>query len=125
MYRLLFKDLIYPHFSTCSLTQTARSAGGQARVRLAYCRRVNIPAYCTSTEENCRAFGRLCVEREWWTIRHRVVFARKKSELIHLAQPENFDMAATVNVISLTLRTAPDIRILEVQMILDSNRIHT
>lgn len=78
---------------------------------------VNVLAFSTSTEENCRTLQNLHAECERWASKHGAVFAPKKYELIHLApNPKKFNMAATVDILSQTLEPKPDIRILGVQI---------
>lgn len=74
---------------------------------------VNVLAYSTSTEENCRTLERLHKECERWARKHSSVFAPDKYELIHLAKtPSNFDMTTTISISSETIKPKADVRVM-------------
>ena len=78
---------------------------------------VNVLAYSTSTEENCKTLERLHKECERWAIKHGSVFAPDKYELIRLAKnSKNFNMTTTINISSEIIKPKADIRVLGLQI---------
>jgi hypothetical protein len=78
---------------------------------------VNILAYEKSIENNCkslRIIHRIC---EKWAIRHEIVFASIKYELIHLTRNfKRFNMTVTINIDFITIISKTDIRVLRLQI---------
>lgn len=78
---------------------------------------VNILAYSTSTEENCRTFEnihRKCIQ---WASKHEAIFVSQKYKLIHFAKNlKRFNMKASVHKIHKDINPKVDIRILGVQL---------
>ena len=78
---------------------------------------VNILAYSTSTEENCKTLEKLHRECEKWAKRHGSVFAPQKYELIHFARnPKKFNMTKCVSITGNEVAPKPDIRVLGLQV---------
>ena len=78
---------------------------------------VNILAYDTNTEANCRTLKSLhgaCAE---WAEKHGTTFSPSKYELIHLARnPKKFNMTAIVKIGDVVVQAKSDIRILDLQI---------
>lgn len=78
---------------------------------------VNILAYSTSTEENCRILESMHEKCIQWASKHGAVFAPQKYELVHLARnPKKFNMRASVHKNHKDISPKADIRILGVQI---------
>lgn len=78
---------------------------------------VNILAYNTSTEENCKVLEHVHRTCEKWTKRHKATFASIKYELIHLVKnSKKFDMTATIFIAENNIKPKKNIRILKLQI---------
>ena len=78
---------------------------------------INILAYGTSTESNCRALERAHEMCELWARRHGAHFAPAKYELLHLARNDRrFDMTAAVCIGGVDKTPSPSVRVLGIQI---------
>lgn len=78
---------------------------------------VNLLAFSTSTEENCRTLARLHTACETWARRHGSVWAPQKYELIHLTRrPKRFNMQATLTLNDADIAIKTDVRVLGLQI---------
>jgi hypothetical protein len=78
---------------------------------------VNILAYEKSIEENCKSLKIIHRVCEKWAIRHEIVFASTKYELIHLTRnSKRFNMIITINIDFITIFSKIDIRVLRLQI---------
>ena len=86
-------------------------------ITIGFINNVNMLAYSTSTEENCRTLERLYKECERWATKHGSVFAPNKYELIHLAKnSKNFNMTTTISIALETVKPKTDIKGLGLQI---------
>jgi uncharacterized membrane protein (DUF485 family) len=78
---------------------------------------VNILAYEMSIENNCKLLKIIHRACEKWAVRHEIVFALIKYELIHLTRNlKRFDMTITINIDFITIILKIDIRTLRLQI---------
>jgi hypothetical protein len=78
---------------------------------------VNILTYEKSIEENCKSLKIIHRVCEKWAIRHEIVFALTKYELIHLTRSsKRFNMTTTINIDFITIFSKIDIRVLRLQI---------
>jgi hypothetical protein len=78
---------------------------------------VNILAYEKSIENNCKSLKIIHRAYEKWAVRHEIVFASIKYELIHLTRSsKRFDMIITINIDFITITSKIDIRVLRLQI---------
>jgi hypothetical protein len=78
---------------------------------------VNILVYEKSIEENCKSLKIIYRVCERWAIRHEIVFASTKYELIHLTRNlKRFNMTITINIDFITIFSKIDIRVLRLQI---------
>jgi len=78
---------------------------------------VNILAYGTSTEDNCRTLSRIHDGCLAWAKRHGASFAPHKYELMHLTRcPRRFNMAATLQLGDIEQAPVDEVRVLGVQL---------
>jgi hypothetical protein len=74
---------------------------------------VNILTYEKSIENNCKSLKIIHRAYEKWTVRHKIVFASIKYELIHLTRSsKKFDMIITINIDFIIITSKIDIRVL-------------
>jgi hypothetical protein len=75
---------------------------------------VNILAYEKSFEENCKSLKIIHRVYEKWAIRHKIVFALTKYELIFLTRSsKRFNMTIMININFITIFSKIDIRVLK------------
>jgi hypothetical protein len=78
---------------------------------------VNILVYEKSIENNCKSLKIIHQAYEKWVVRHEIVFASIKYELIHLTRSlKRFDMIITINIDFITIISKIDIRVLRLQI---------
>jgi hypothetical protein len=78
---------------------------------------VNILAYEKSIEENCKSLKIIHRVCKRWAIRHEIVFALIKYELIYLTRSsKRFNMTITINIDFITIFSKIDIRVLRLQV---------
>jgi hypothetical protein len=78
---------------------------------------VNILAYEKSIENNWKSLKIIHRAYERWAVRHEIVFASIKYELIHLTRSsKRFDMTVTINIDFITIISKIDIRVLRLQI---------
>jgi hypothetical protein len=78
---------------------------------------VNLLAYGTTTEGNCRNLKRIYNVCEDWARRHRLKFNPDKYELLHLTRtPKRFNIEASIKIRTKEVHLARDIRILGVRV---------
>lgn len=103
-------------FYNAELLETCNRAGKKA-VSMGFVDDINILAYGTSTEANCRTLERMHDICAKWARSYGAKFSFKKYELIHLAKnPKKFNMKATVNIDTFQFKAKTDIRILGLQI---------
>ena len=78
---------------------------------------VNILAYGTNTESNCRTLSKLHNRCQEWARTHGVSFAPQKYELLHLTKrPKKFNMKSTLQIDQIKITPKINIRVLGVQI---------
>ena len=109
-------SLILYLFYNADLLKTCSNFGAKTTT-LGFVDDVNILAYGTSTEKNCRILEKvhkLCAK---WADTHEAEFAPSKYELIHLARNvKKFNMEAMINIEDIVIELKPDIRVLGLQI---------
>ena len=104
-------------FFNADLVEACSNPEGKQATGIGFVDNVNVLAYSSSTEENCKILEEMYQKCIYWANKHGAEFFPHKYNLIHLTKkPRKFGMAASINLESIQIDPKASIRILGVQI---------